>query len=94
MAVTLLSACSGGDSDDGGSINPPTPVIDVTPPTIKVLLSTVDITGVEEIRISGNELSIGSKLVASWSDNVTKNCMVQMTFDGVSVISGNVPDKS
>ena len=94
MAVTLFSACSVGDSVEGDDITPPVPVIDVTPPTIKVLLSTVDITGVEEIRISGNELSIGSKLVASWSDNVTKNCMVQMTFDGVSVSSGNVPDKS
>ena len=63
---------------------------DVTPPTIKVHFSSVEITGEEVIRVSGNELYIGDKFVAEWTDNVTKNCKVQMKLDGVVIASGNV----
>ncbi len=70
----------------------PTP--DITPPTITLHLNSVDITGVEEIRIGGSELHVGDKLVASWTDNVTKSCQVKVTFDGAPVSSGEVPDKS
>lgn len=63
---------------------------DATPPTIKVHFSSVEITGEEVIRVSGNELYIGDKLVAEWTDNVTKDCKVQMKLDGVVIASGNV----
>lgn len=69
-------------------------VRDIKPPTINVLRTSVDITGVEEIRISGSELRIGDIVVASWSDEVTKNCQVKMTIDGVVFNSGNIPTQS
>lgn len=71
----------------------PVPVVDITPPSIKVLLSSVDITGVEQIIISGNELRVGNLLVASWTDDMTKSCQVQMTFDGNAISSGEVANK-
>lgn len=54
----------------------------------------MDIAGVEKIRISGNELYIGDKLVATWKDDVTTNCIVKVTFDGIAVNSGDVTKKS
>ena len=68
--------------------------MDVTSPTIKVHHASVIITGVEVIRVSGNELHIGDKLVAEWTDNVTKNCQIQMKFDGVVISSGCVASHS
>lgn len=92
--VILFTSCS-HENDTSGSHTPsPIPAPDTTPPVITLHLSTVDITGAEEIRISGSELSVGGKRVASWTDNVSRNCQVKMTFDGVAVSSGDVPGKS
>ena len=95
MAVVILTACGHDDIvKDTPAPKPDIPTVDTTSPVITVHLSSVDITGVEEILISGNQLHVGDKLVASWTDNVTKSCQVKMTFDGSPVSSGNVPDKS
>lgn len=75
--------------------NPPDPPKkDTTAPTIATLLSTVDIIGIEEILIKGNELYVGDKLVASWTDDVTKNCKVELSFSGTVVNSGDIAKKS
>jgi hypothetical protein len=90
MAATIPASCSHDDGSEPEPTPVPTPVIDVTPPTITVSLSSVDITGVEKIVISGNELYVGDKLAASWRDDMTKSCKVQVVFDGNAVSSGDV----
>lgn len=72
---------------------PPVPIVDITPPSIRVVLASVDITGVEQIIISGSELHVGDLLVASWTDDMTKSCQVQMTFDGSAISSGEIAKK-
>lgn len=95
MTVVTLTTCTHEDEIEPGTSQPPVPVpvVDITPPSIKVMLSSVDITGVEQIIISGNELRVGNLLVASWTDNMTKSCQVQMTFDGSAISSGEVANK-
>lgn len=88
MTLASLGACS--PEVTGGS-EPASPKVDREAPVIKVYHSSVDITGVEQITISGNQLFIGSLLVASWTDNVSKNCLVSMKIDGSEVTSGQVP---
>lgn len=87
ISLSLLAACS-HEITDG---SPDSPKVDTQAPVIKVYHSSVDITGVEQITISSNQLFIGSLLVASWTDNVTNNCLVSMKIDGNEVSSGQVP---
>lgn len=96
MAIAFLAGCGGGDDEGGGNqiVGPQPDLSDKTPPTITVHQSSIDITGVEKILVSGSELHVGSTLVASWKDNVTKNCKVQLKFDGTAISSGDVPVKS
>ena len=61
---------------------------DVTPPVIKVRRSSVVITGGEVVTVSGGELRIGASLVASWTDNMTKECRVRLEFNGRVIASG------
>ena len=95
MAVAVLGSCGGSDDEGGGSqtVLPQPNLPDITPPTIKVVHSSVDITGVEKISIAGSELRVGELLVASWTDNVTKNCQVMMMFNGSAISSGEVASK-
>lgn len=88
MTIAFFTACS-PETNGGGE--PYSPTVDTQAPVIKVHHSNVDITGVEEIIIKGNELQIGNLLVASWSDNVTKSCSVSMKINGNEVASGSVP---
>ena len=67
---------------------------DKTAPTITVLTPIVYIIGVEEILIKGNELYVGDKQMASWTDDVTKNCKVELSFSGTVVNSGDIAKKS
>ena len=91
MAVAIPAGCSHDDDGNASKIDSPTPsIVDTKAPTITVVLTSVDITGVEKILVSGSELRVGDKLVASWKDDVTKNCKVQMAFDGSSISSGDV----
>lgn len=92
MAIVIPVGCAGGDDGNSSKIDPPPGpgFVDTKAPTITVALSDVDITGVEKILISGSELRVGDVLVASWTDDVTKSCKVQMSFDGSAVSSGEV----
>ena len=80
-AASLMAAC-GDDGPDS-----PIETRDTTPPTINVSKSEVDITWWKEICISGNQLYIWDVLVASWSDNKTKNCNVSLSINWKAVTS-------
>ena len=80
-STSLLTAC-GGDGPDN-----PIEIKDTTPPTINVSKSSVDISWWKEIRINGNQLYIWNEVVASWSDNKTKNCSVLLSINWKTVTS-------
>lgn len=94
VGTAILAGCSHEELEPGPQPNPNIPTVDVTPPVITIHHASVDITGVEEIRVSGSQLKIGGMLVAEWTDNVSKSCQVKMTFEGAAVVSGDVPEKS
>ena len=79
-SAELLTACS--DGWDTTEV-----VKDTTPPTINLLSSSTDITWGKEVRISGNQLYIWSTLIASWSDETTKNCKVELSINWKPVTS-------
>lgn len=81
-SASLLTACGGGDGPDN-----PIEIKDVTPPTVNVNKSSVDISWWKEIRISGNQLYIWNEIVASWSDNKTKNCSVLLSINWKTITS-------
>ena len=66
---------------------------DITPPTISVPKTTIDISWWEQVRINGNQLYIWSNLVASRSDDVSSNCIVSVTmnWNNISWNSVNEP---
>jgi hypothetical protein len=61
---------------------------DTTPPVIKLFSFNVAITDTEQIVVTGNELHIGSTLVASWTDNVSKEFKVKLEFNDNVITSG------
>lgn len=79
--AALMTGCSDGW---GGTEE----VKDTTAPTINVSKTEVDITWGKEIRISGNLLYIGNVVAASWSDETTKNCKVELSLNWKPVTSG------
>ena len=81
-AASLLTACGGEDWPDD-----PINVRDTTPPTINISKSEVDITWWKEIRINGSQLYIWSELVASRSDNKTRNCIVSLSINWKTITS-------
>ena len=54
----------------------------------------VEITGKEAITISGNQLMVGTEKMASWKDDVTKDCAATLKFNDVPISSGMVPTAS
>ena len=85
-AAGLLAACSKDDPD--GPINPEKPTEkDTTPPTIEISKSEIDITWWKQVRIDWNQLYVWDVLVASWSDNKSKNCKVTLSLNWKSVTS-------
>ena len=95
MAATIPVSCTRDDDGNSSKTDPSNPdFVDRNAPTITVVLASVDITGIEKIFISGSKLYISDKLVASWTDDVTKNCKVQLAFDGSSISSGDVASHS
>ena len=78
-AASTLSACS--------SDNVTEELKDVTPPTITLNAAKVDVTWGKPVRISGSILYIGDKAVASWSDETSKECAVELSFNGTDVAS-------
>ena len=77
-AASLLVACNKDDPEE---------IKDTTPPTINLNQSEVDITWGKEIKISGNQLYIWDILVASRSDNIDKNCKVELSLNWKSISS-------
>lgn len=81
-AASLLTACS-WDSDE----------LDTIAPTVTLKQSEIDITWWKVIRISGNQLLIWDDVVASWTDNASKNCSVKLSFDWNNIISWDTLSK-
>ena len=96
MAVAIPASCSHDEPSNESPIPVPSvpTVTDTTAPAIDLKMGSIDIIGVEQILISGSELYVGDKLVAKWTDDVTKNCTVKVTFDGSTVASGDVAKRS
>lgn len=93
-AAELFAACGGGEDGPDTPVNPEKPVEkDITPPTIDVTLSEVDITWWKEVKISGNKLYIWDDLIASRSDDKTANCNVSLSINWKSITSGSSIDE-
>lgn len=60
--------------------NPPTPTKDTKAPVITIAKSSVNVIAGPTITISGNELKIWEESVASWKDEVSSTCKVELTF--------------
>ena len=43
-------------------------------------MSTVNVIAAPAVTVSGNELKIGDKSVASWKDDVSSSCTVALSF--------------
>ena len=90
LVSMVLVACGGDEPIDPTPVtpvtpvnpNPPTPEKDTTAPTITVSKSTINIISGPSLTISGNEMKIGSDLVASWKDNKSTSCTIAITFTG------------
>jgi len=81
-AASLLTACGGKDDPDG-----PFETKDITPPTININRSEIDITWWKEIRISWSQLYIWNDLVASRNDDKTRNCSVLLSINWKTITS-------
>ena len=79
-AASLFSACGGGEDW-------PEEIKDITPPNININQTSADITWWKEIKINGNQLYIWDILVASRSDNKTKNCKVELSLNWKAISS-------
>lgn len=83
--LSILVSCGGDEPIDPPvtpvtPVNPPTPEKDTTAPTITVSKSTVNVISGPSLTVSGNEMKIGSDLVASWKDDKSTSCTVSITF--------------
>ncbi len=79
--ATVLTACSDDEPD-----NPS----DTIAPTVNVSQHDVDITWWKQVRVSWNQLYIWDTLVASWTDNVTKNCKVELSINWKTISSWTI----
>ena len=60
---------------------------DTIAPNISLNQREVDITWWKQLRISWNQLYIWNDLVASWTDDVSDNCNVVLSFNGKNITS-------
>ena len=77
LAVSLTVSCGGDEPIDP---TPPTPAKDTKAPTITVSVSTVNVIAGPAVTISGSELKIGDKSVATWKDDKSTSCTVSLSF--------------
>lgn len=84
VAVTLWTAASLFVACSSDSAEPK----DTTPPTIMLNQAEVEVTGGKEVRISEAQLFVGDALAASWKDDVSKKCTVQLYLNGKNISSG------
>ena len=80
-AASILTACSSDEPE-----NPK----DVVAPTVNVSQHDVDISWWKQVRISWNQLYIWDALVASRTDNVTKNCTVELSLNWKTISSWTI----
>ena len=84
--LSVLLSCGGDEPIDPTPVtpvtpvNPPTPEKDTMAPTITVSKSTINVISGPSLTVSGNELKIGSDLVASWKDDKSTACTVSTTL--------------
>ena len=64
--------------------------IDSTAPVINLSVSEMNIFGGVEVVLMGNELYLGSRVVATWKDDVSKVCEAVLSLDGKSISSGTI----
>jgi len=64
--------------------------IDSTAPVINLSVSEMNIFGGVEVILMGNELYLGSRVVATWKDDVSKVCEAVLSLDGKSISSGTI----
>ena len=62
----------------------PTPAKDTNAPTITVSASTVNVIAGPAVTISGSELKIGDKSVATWKDDKSTSCTIALSFTPTS----------
>ena len=62
--------------------------MDTKAPVISVSLSSVNVIGGQEVTLGTSELKIGTKTVASWTDDISKTCKAGLELDGKSISSG------
>ena len=87
LALSFMVACWGDEPDvptptpgpDPGP-NPPVEQKDTKAPTITVSKNSVNIISGPVASVSGDELKIGDVSVASWKDDTSKSCKVEISF--------------
>ena len=84
MAAFLAVSCGG---DEPVEPTPPTPAKDTKAPVITVSTSTVNVIAAPEATVSGSELKIGAASVASWKDDVSATCTVEVNLTPTTGIS-------
>lgn len=78
----ILSACS--------SDNVAEELKDVTPPTITLSKTSMEVAKGKTIAIHGKMLHIGNDLVASWSDDRSETCQVALTLNWKAITSWTI----
>ena len=72
--MSLAVSCGGDEPVE------PTPAKDTKAPVITVSANAVNVIAGPAVTISGNELKIGDKSVASWKDDVSSSCTIALSF--------------
>ena len=80
MAAFLAVSCGGDEPVEPKPPTPPTPAKDTKAPVITVSTNTVNVIAAPEATVSGSELKIGAASVASWKDDVSATCTVEVSL--------------
>ena len=80
MAAFLAVSCGGDEPVEPTPPSPPTPEKDTKAPVITVSTSTVNVIAVPEMTVSGSELKVGAMSVATWKDDVSASCAVEVNL--------------
>ena len=85
MAAFLAVSCGGDEPVEPTpptpvEPTPPTPAKDTKAPVITVSQNTVNVIAAPEATVSGSELKIGAASVASWKDDVSATCTVEVNL--------------
>ena len=64
----------------GPDPKPPVETKDTKAPTINVSISSVNVFGGQEVTLGTSELKIGTETVATWTDDISKSCKVDLSL--------------